>query len=123
MRGANRSAGEKSCLPRKAVEQSPVTGMGLWDGSNAAAESPSESPDYFSTPEQLSGTSGMPPTDYFATCGGVCFLTDPVLVEHQGLHITGVRNRSQGRAGHSSHLLHINSACFAMDLMICGQLG
>lgn len=50
--------------------------MGLWDGANAAAESPSESPEYFSTPEKLSGTSGMSPTVYFATCDGVCSLTD-----------------------------------------------
>lgn len=65
-------------MPRKAEEQSQF-GMGLRDGINAAAESLRESPDCFPTLEKLSGTSGMSPRVYFATCDGVSSLTDPVL--------------------------------------------
>lgn len=54
--------------------------MGLWDGTNAAAGSPRESPDYFPTPEKLSGTSGMSPRVYFAAWDGVSSLTDSGLL-------------------------------------------
>lgn len=86
--------------------------MGLWDGENAAAESPSESSEYFSIPEKLSGTSGMSLTVYFVTCDGLCPLQMGIGgFEGPGVHITESETKVRAE-------LAINLLCCTLILLV-----